>query len=156
MAPILRSRRSSPRFLVAAATPSTRPYVPIDFRKTRKLRNKETGRKPLRASKQGKRARFLITSMLFDHFVAIYSHSQHQCPNRCTTNCFTIHQSAHSNRTTHGSTSHDQRHPRCRAGACSGYHSHHCCWAGVCSSATSFPNWAHHNSPNRARTTSPT
>lgn len=82
MAPLLRSRRCSPRLLVASATTSTKAYVPIDFRTKRDLRSQGAPRRPLRAAKQGKRTRFLITSMLFDHFVAIYSHSNHHGYNR--------------------------------------------------------------------------
>ena len=153
MAPLLRSRRCSQRLLVASATTSTRPYAPIDFRTTRKLHSQGSARRPLRASKQGKRALFLITIMLFDHFVAIYSHSNHHGYNRWPHNWCHHRSPAHTNHPNHGCTSHDKRHPRCWAGARSSHHANPSCWAGACSSANQFWNWSNHHPPNRARTT---
>ena len=158
MAPLLRSRRTSPRLLAFSATTLAKPnrHEAIDFRTRQHFRGRLRCPPHLRAnktSKRGKRARFLITIMLFDHFVAIYSYSQHQCSNRCPTNCFTHHQSAHPTRSTHGSTSHDQPYPCCWAGACSGYHPNPCCWAGACSGTFTFLNWTFNRTPNRIRTT---
>ena len=82
MAPILRSRRSSPRLLVAAATTSTKAYVPIDFRTRRNFRGRLRCPPHLKTSKRGKRGRFLINIMLFDHFVAIGSQRSRRTTNR--------------------------------------------------------------------------